>query len=315
MLPALPLVVLVPAHSRAAVWAGQGRPEPAAEKSVSYWEHSWNWSSCSSLPLSLTYFWRDWAVEEEWIFCVCVFSLLLDFPKTDFGRQWLGGDASHMLSGFGGVWKRGGRRKRSCPSALTGNCQPGESSSWAAELCHSVQISSIAAKALFCPFQLFISLPPWQPRGAAFFCLCKPKRQCGHWLSCCFRNASYKIVISKISFILFCFGDRKVCLCMYRFRFLLCFFYVLFFLSYRKDCFGKVVFKSELPWQWKPEAYQHACCKVNGAADAGLSFILRSAPPHEVRVSICHLWVSLLQFEFREEFEEKIDFGREVVLI
>lgn len=54
---------------------------------------------------------------------------------------------------------------------------------------------------------------------------------------------------------------------------------------------------------------------LQGAADAGLSFILRSAPPHEVCVSICDLWVSLLQFEFREEFEEKIDFGREVVLI
>lgn len=83
MLPALPLVVLVPAHSRAAVWAGQGRPEPAAEKSVSYWEHSWNWSSCSSLPLSLTYFWRDWAVEEEWIFCLR-FQSALGFPKDRF---------------------------------------------------------------------------------------------------------------------------------------------------------------------------------------------------------------------------------------
>lgn len=35
---------------------------------------------CSSLPLSLTYFWRDWAVEEGWIF-VFAFWSALGFPK------------------------------------------------------------------------------------------------------------------------------------------------------------------------------------------------------------------------------------------
>lgn len=205
--------------------------------------------------------------------------------------------------------KKKGQKQASCPSIVTGNCHPGESSSWEAELCHSVRISLIAAKALFCPFQLFISLPPSQPWGAAFFCLCKPKRQCVYWLSCCFRNASYKTVISKISFILFCFGYRNgrkyvhvcVCVCIYLDFSYASFTYCFFWVSYRKYCFDKIVFKSELPWQWKPEAYQHTCCRVNGAADAGLSFIPRSAPPHEKCINICDLWVSLLQCEFREE--------------
>lgn len=32
-----------------------------------------------------------------------------------------------------------------------------------------------------------------------------------------------------------------------------------------------------IAWQWKAEVYLYACCKVNGAADTGLSFILGSA--------------------------------------
>lgn len=122
--------------------------------------------------------------------------------------------------------------------------------------------------------------------------------------SCCFRNASYKTVISKISFILFCFGYRNgrkyvhvcVCVCIYLDFSYASFTYCFFWVSYRKYCFDKIVFKSELPWQWKPEAYQHTCCRVNGAADAGLSFIPRSAPPHEKCINICDLWVSLLQW-------------------
>lgn len=72
---------------------------------------------CSSLPLSLTYFWRDWAVEEGWIFCVCVLVCSwISQRQIYFGRQWLGGDASHVLSGFVGVWKRRGRSKQAAPA-------------------------------------------------------------------------------------------------------------------------------------------------------------------------------------------------------
>lgn len=115
-------------------------------------------------------FWRDWVVERggsRGDFLVCLhFSLILDLPKTDLfwqavAWQWC---ISHAVW----VWKkRGGaewekrKKKQSDTKVLTGNSAILEKSNcWGVELFSFVWTSWIAAKVFFCPFQLFISLPP-----------------------------------------------------------------------------------------------------------------------------------------------------------
>lgn len=181
--------------------AGWGGSQPAAEKSVSNWKHSWHWWSVSESAFIINLFWRDWTVDEGWggDFCVCVSVWSWIYQRQIcFGRRRPGSGASHMLSGFVGVFEKRGQKKASYTRVLTGNSAILDmSNGWEAELFHSVQISLIAAKAFFLPFSVIHITPTITARRGCIFCLCKPRRQCVHWVSGCFWNVSSKLFSAK----------------------------------------------------------------------------------------------------------------------